>query len=185
LFLLRRADVCVCAECITKLIMMTHSRFVVQAAKAQPTASQRRSKRDQRRRQRRAAAAAAATGAEITSTYAIDALESSKNKFFNLNSCHNNDWVKLHFSLPLLSLCRARSLVMHNRISPEESRDESTSKRRGKSAPSAGVEISRHIMEKVAPDGGVVSAPEPDPLEPWSTKDIKSINNILDTSDRE
>ena len=71
------------------------------------------------------------------------------------------------------------------RISPEESRDDDTamSKRRGKSAPSAGTEISRHIMEKVAPDGGVQSPP--DPLEPWSTRDIKSINNILDNSDRE
>jgi hypothetical protein len=74
------------------------------------------------------------------------------------------------------------------RISPEESRDDgATSKRRGKSAPSAGNEISRHIMEKVAPDGGVqnVAHSPPDPLEPWSTRDIKSINNILDTSDRE
>lgn len=75
------------------------------------------------------------------------------------------------------------------RISPEESRDESAgaSKRRGKSAPqtsSAGTEvISRHIMGKIEPDGGVQSPP--DPLEPWSTRDIKSINNILDTSDRE
>lgn len=76
--------------------------------------------------------------------------------------------------------------MKNNRISPEESRDDDTgaaSKRRGKSAPSAGSQISRHIMEKVAPDGGVQSPP--DPLEPWSTRDIKSINNILDTSDRE
>ena len=71
------------------------------------------------------------------------------------------------------------------RISPEESRDDdATKQRRGKSAPHASSEISRHIMDKVAPDGGVVQSP-PDPLEPWSTKDIKSINNILDSSDRE
>lgn len=87
-------------------------------------------------------------------------------------------------SLSLFLFCSHASSSLHNRISPEESRDE-TSKRRGKSAPSsAGIEISRHVMEKVAPDGGV-SPPDPDPLEPWSTKDIKSINNILDNSDRE
>jgi hypothetical protein len=71
------------------------------------------------------------------------------------------------------------------RISPEESRDDdAATKRRGKSAPNVATEISRHIMEKVAPDGGVQSSP-PDPLEPWSTKDIKSINKILDNSDRD
>lgn len=43
--------------------------------------------------------------------------------------------------------------------------------------------MSRQTMGKVAPDGGVQSPP--DPLEPWSTKDIKSINQILDASDRE
>lgn len=67
------------------------------------------------------------------------------------------------------------------RISPEESKDEDPTKlRRGKSAPH---EVSRHTTDKAAADGGVQSPP--DPLEPWSTKDIKSINNILDTSDRE
>lgn len=76
----------------------------------------------------------------------------------------------------------------HCRVSPEETRDEGAgaSKRRGKSAPhtSAGTEvISRHLMGKIEQDGGVMSPP--DPLEPWSTRDIKSINNILDTSDRE
>lgn len=40
-------------------------------------------------------------------------------------------------------------------------------------------------MDKVGPDGIVVQSP-PDPLENWSTKDIKSINNILDdNSERE
>lgn len=34
-------------------------------------------------------------------------------------------------------------------------------------------------MDKVTPDSTVVKSP-PDPLENWSTKDIKSINNILD-----
>jgi ribosomal protein S19E (S16A) len=79
-------------------------------------------------------------------------------------------------------------VIIRCRVSPEESRDEGAgaSKRRGKSAPhtSAGSEvISRHIMGKIEQDGGVMSPP--DPLEPWSTRDIKSINNILDTSDRE
>jgi hypothetical protein len=71
------------------------------------------------------------------------------------------------------------------RISPETSKDQGeadkTSSRRGKSAP--GMEMSRHIKSKVQADGGVCSPP--DPLEPWSTKDIKSINKILDTSDKE
>ncbi|CRK89237.1 CLUMA_CG002996, isoform A [Clunio marinus] len=72
----------------------------------------------------------------------------------------------------------------NNKVSPEESKDDDSSKqRRGKSAPIASIEISRHIKEKVAVDGGVQSPP--DPLEPWSTKNIKSINNILDSSDRE
>lgn len=72
------------------------------------------------------------------------------------------------------------------RISPEESKDEGSSeKRRGKSAPHAATELSRHILDKVGPDGLVVQSP-PDPLENWSTKDIKSINNILDdNSERE
>lgn len=60
------------------------------------------------------------------------------------------------------------------RISPEASKDEvDTSKqRRGKSAPST-------------LDKDETIHPSPDPLENWSTKDIKSINNILDASDRE
>lgn len=79
-------------------------------------------------------------------------------------------------------------VIIRCRVSPDESQSESAgaSKRRGKSAPhtSAGSEvISRHIMGKIEQDGGVMSPP--DPLEPWSTRDIKSINNILDTSDRE
>lgn len=46
-------------------------------------------------------------------------------------------------------------------------------------------------MDKVHPDGGgqgsaaAEHAAAEDPLEPWSTKDIKSINNILDSSDRD
>ncbi|CAO1426317.1 unnamed protein product [Diamesa serratosioi] len=73
-----------------------------------------------------------------------------------------------------------------NKVSPEESKDEGPSeKRRGKSAPHAATELSRHIMDKVSPDVTVVQSP-PDPLENWSTKDIKSINNILDdNSERE
>lgn len=93
----------------------------------------------------------------------------NKYRIFNFN-------VVRTFELLTLSLCR---------ISPEESRDDdaTTKQRRGKSAPHAPSEISRHTTDKVAPDGGVQSPP--DPLEPWSTRDIKSINNILDTSDRE
>lgn len=138
--------------------------------KAQPIANQHLNIRDQRKRP-----SGVIERVEITS---------KKSKIFNFNSVtilyayqqplsHHHH----HFSL---SCCR---------ISPEESRDEDASKRRGKSAPqtSLGTEvISRHIMEKVAPDGGVQSPQSPpDPLEPWSTRDIKSINNILDSSDRE
>ncbi|CAO1437079.1 unnamed protein product [Diamesa hyperborea] len=81
---------------------------------------------------------------------------------------------------------RKMEMLHLNRISPEESKDEGPSeKRRGKSAPHAATELSRHIMDKVGPDGTVVQSP-PDPLENWSTKDIKSINNILeDNSERE
>lgn len=80
--------------------------------------------------------------------------------------------------------------ILHHktfRISPEESKDEksSSNKRRGKSAPLASGETSRH-MDKVRGDGGVQNTGDiTDPLEPWSTKDIKSINNLLDNSDRE
>lgn len=52
------------------------------------------------------------------------------------------------------------------RISPEASKDE--------------VDISKQPRGKSAP-----STLDKDPLENWSTKDIKSINNILDASDRE
>lgn len=73
--------------------------------------------------------------------------------------------------------------MSNSRISPETSKDQGESeisKRRGKSAP--GMEMSRHTKDKVQADGGVLS---PDPLDQWSTKDIKNMNKILDTSDRE
>ena len=86
--------------------------------------------------------------------------------------------------ISFLSQC-LKTRLYHFRISPEESKDDDaiTKQRRGKSAPHASSEISRHVTDKVAVDGGVQSPP--DPLEPWSTRDIKSINNILDTSDRD
>lgn len=88
------------------------------------------------------------------------ALRKADNRFFSSSSSH-----------PIV------------RVSPEVS--ELKKQRRGKSAPlsSASTEMSRQIMDKVQPDGGAETAA--DPLEPWSTKDIKSINNILDSSDRE
>lgn len=133
--------------------------------KAQPIANQHLNTRDQRKRP-----SEVIERGEIT----------SKREKFQFEFCQN----------PLcLSTTSSSFLILVCRISPEESRDEDASKRRGKSAPhtSLGTEvISRHIMEKVAPDGGVQSPQSPpDPLEPWSTRDIKSINNILDSSDRE
>lgn len=137
-------------------------------AKALPIASQHQNMVDQRRR---------ASVVEVIERGKITSKEREK------------------FSISILSHKPSLSLYSRQhfcRVSPEESRDESaaasssSSKRRGKSAPqsSVGTEvISRHIMDKVAPDGGVQSPP--DPLEPWSTRDIKSINNILDSSDRE
>ena len=141
--------------------------------KALPIANQHLNIRDQRKRP-----------SEVIERVEIT---SKKSKIFNFNSvtilyAYQQPPHHHHHSSFSYSLFRCR-------ISPEESRDEDASKRRGKSAPqtSLGTEvISRHIMEKVAPDGGVQSPQSPpDPLEPWSTRDIKSINNILDSSDRE
>jgi hypothetical protein len=134
-------------------------------AKALPIASQHQNMEDQRRR---------ASVVEVIEREKI----TSKERKFSI-SILSQAFILINISFYLFA-----------RVSPEESRDESTaassSNRRGKSAPqsSVGTEvISRHIMDKVAPDGGVQSPP--DPLEPWSTRDIKSINNILDNSDRE
>lgn len=49
------------------------------------------------------------------------------------------------------------------------------SKRRGKSAPEA-------KASAAARDGDRDLSP-PDPLEPWSTKDLANINKLLDTDD--
>jgi hypothetical protein len=131
-------------------------------AKALPIASQHLKMRDQRRR---ASVAEDIERGKITSTKISISILSQA--FILINN----------------------PLHLFSRVSPEESRDESaaaSSKRRGKSAPqsSVGTEvISRHIMDKVAPDGGVQSPP--DPLEPWSTNTIKNMNEILDSSDRE
>lgn len=50
------------------------------------------------------------------------------------------------------------------------------SKRRGKSAPEA------KPSAAAARDGDRDLSP-PDPLEPWSTKDLANINKLLDTDD--
>lgn len=47
------------------------------------------------------------------------------------------------------------------------------SKKRGKSAPEP----------KATPAGEERDVSPPDPLEPWSTKDLANINKLLDTDD--
>lgn len=62
------------------------------------------------------------------------------------------------------------------RISPEEEEQNDAEKKankRGKSAPEG---------KKKDTEGNRDSSP-PDPLEPWSTKDLANINKLLDTDD--
>lgn len=61
-----------------------------------------------------------------------------------------------------------------HRVSPEMDNEESKqSKKRGKSAPEP----------KATPAGEERDVSPPDPLEPWSTKDLANINKLLDTDD--
>lgn len=69
--------------------------------------------------------------------------------------------------------CNSREPLSPFRVSPEEG--EEKTKKRGKSAPEP------KAPGTAAPAEDVVSPP--DPLEPWSTKDLANINKLLDTDD--
>lgn len=70
--------------------------------------------------------------------------------------------------------------LIYFRISPEKAKnndDAIVGQKRGKSAPEKKI----LTIGKESEGDGQVSPP--DPLEPWSTKDLANINKLLDTDD--